>query len=124
MKKNRNNDVWDYKRKLKRDSILLLISAAAVYTIYRCQINPIFNKIGFWETYTSAAMKCYGMISVAFASTCAYLSGNITLKSIWGQRERRMLRLFAVTVDLTLIYHISKLLFIGLAVLANLAGVL
>lgn len=124
MKKNRVDDIWDYKRKLKRDSILLLISAATVYIIYRCHINPAFNKMGFWEIYTSVAMKYYGIISVAFASICVLLSGNFAVKSIWGQRERRPIRLLAVVIDLALIYHISKLLFIGIAVLANLAGLL
>lgn len=124
MKKNRVDDIWDYKRKLKRDSILLLISAATVYIIYRCHINPAFNKMGFWEIYTSVAMKYYGIISVAFASICVLLSGNFAVKSIWGQRERRPIRLLAVIIDLALIYHISKLLFIGIAVLANLAGLL
>lgn len=124
MKKNRVDDIWDYKRKLKRDSILLLISAATVYIIYRCHINPAFNKMGFWEIYTSVAMKYYGIISVAFAIICVLLSGNFAVKSIWGQRERRPIRLLAVIIDLALIYHISKLLFIGIAVLANLAGLL
>lgn len=111
-------------QRLKRDSILLLISAAAVYTIYRCHINPTFNKMGFWEIYTSAAMRYYGFASLAFAGICVFPSGDFSVKSIWEQREQRLFRLLAVIVDLTLIYHISKLLFIGLAVLANLAGLL
>lgn len=122
--KNRVDDVWDYKRKVKRDSILLLVCAAAVYTIYRCHINPAFNKMGFWDIYTSAAMRYYGFANLVFASICVFPSGNFSVKSIWEQREQRPFRLLAVIIDLILIYHISKLLFIGLAILANLVGLL
>lgn len=124
MKKNRDNDIWDYKRKLKRDSILLLMCAVAIYVIYCFNINPIIKQMGFWKTYNSTGMKYIGISLLSTAIVYSIVRGDIKISSVWGQREGRAIRLSAAAIDTILNYHITKLFFLGMALLANLAGLI
>lgn len=117
---NKIDYTWDYKRRLKRDSILLLISAFVISVIYFSKINPLFNKIGFIKIYTTMIMRYFGL----FVVTLVCWFGNLSFSNIWGHQEGRIIRLLAIAIDLVLTYHIAKLTFIGFAVLGNLTGLL
>lgn len=117
---NKIDYTWDYKRRLKSDSILLLISALVISVIYFSKINPLFNKIGFIKIYTTMTMRYFGL----FVVTLVCWFGNLSFSNIWGHQEGRIIRLLAIAIDLVLTYHIAKLTFIGFAVLGNLIELL
>lgn len=117
---NKIDYTWDYKERLKRDSMLLLISALSVFVISYSKISPTFNRMGFLQIYTSETMRYYGL----FIVTLVCLFENLSFSNIWGHQEGRIIRLLAISTDLVLTYHIAKLTFIGVAVLGSLIELL
>lgn len=117
---NKIDYTWDYKGRLKRDSILLLISALSVFVISYSKFIPTFNRMVFLQIYTSKIMRYYGLIIVTFV--CWF--ENLSFSNIWGHKEGRIIRLLAISTDLVLTYHIAKLTFIGAAVLGSLLELL
>lgn len=117
---NKIDYTCDYKGRLKRDSILLLISALSVFVISYSKISPTFNRMVFLQIYTSKTMRYFGLFVVSLV--CWF--GNLSFSNIWGHQEGRIIRLLAISIDLVLTYHIAKLTFIGFAVLGSLTGLL
>lgn len=121
---NKIDYTWDYKERLKRDSIMLLISALSVFVISYSKISPTFNRMGFLQIYTSETMRYFGLFIVTLVCLFENLSENLSFSNIWGHKEGRIIRLLAISTDLVLTYHIAKLTFIGVAVLGSLIGLL
>lgn len=117
---NKIDYTWDYKGRLKRDSIMLLISALSVFIISYSKISPTFNRMVFLQIYISKTMRYFGLFVVSLV--CWF--GNLSFSNIWGHQEGRIIRLLAISTDLVLTYHIAKLTFIGGAVLGSLIGLL
>ena len=116
---NKIKNTWDYKRRLKRDSVLLLISVVLAYIIYLHIILPRMEDWSFYEIYN---MPNLGIIAFAIwiiSIGMSIVAQNITFTQIWNPSYKRTIRLLALLIDIIMNYFFIKcVLIIGWALLA------
>lgn len=116
---NKIDYTWDYKRRLKRDSIMLLISVVLAYIVYLHIILPRMEDWSFYEIYN---MPNLGIIAFAvwiISIGMSIVAQNITFTQIWNPPYKRTIRLLALLIDIIMNYFFIKcVLIIGWALLA------
>lgn len=113
---NKIDYTWDYKRRLKRDSIMLLISVVLAYIVYLHIILPRMEDWSFYEIYN---MPNLGIIAFAvwiISIGMSIVAQNITFTQIWNPPYKRTIRLLALLIDIIMNYFFIKcILIIGWA---------
>lgn len=113
---NKIDYTWDYKGRLKRDSILLLISVVLAYIVYLHIILPRMEDWSFYEIYN---MPNLGIIAFAvwiISIGMSIVAQNITFTQIWNPPYKKTIRLLALLIDIIMNYFFIKcILIIGWA---------
>lgn len=116
---NKIDYTWYYKRRLKRDSIMLLISVVLAYIVYLHIILPRMEDWSFYEIYN---MPNLGIIAFAvwiISIGMSIVAQNITFTQIWNPPYKRTIRLLTLLIDIIMNYFFIKcILIIGWALLA------
>ena len=116
---NKIDYTWDYKRRLKRDSIMLLISVVLAYTVY---LHIIFSRMEDWSFYEIYNMPNLRIIAFAIwiiSIGMSIVAQNITFTQIWNPTYKRTIRLLALLIDIIMNYFFIKcVLIIDWALLA------
>lgn len=85
---NKIDYTWDYKGRLKRDSILLLISVVLAYTVY---LHIIFSRMEDWSFYEIYNMPNLRIIAFAIwiiSIGMSIVAQNITFTQIWNPHTK------------------------------------
>ena len=117
---NKIKNTWDYKRRLKHDVVLLLISVVVVYIIYFFKIFPGMEGWNFYKFYNMPGLGIIAFAVCIISIGMAIVAKKITFTQIWNPPYKRATRLLALLVDIIMNYFFTKCILIiswaGLAI--------
>lgn len=113
---NKIDYTWDYKGRLKRDSIMLLISVVLAYIVYLHIIFPRMEDWSFYEIYNMPNLRIIAFAVWIISIGISIVAQNITFTQIWNPTYKRAVRLLALLIDIIMNYFFIKcILIIGWA---------